>query len=129
MPKTKYVADWLARAEEDVQVGQLLLEQKGPANIICFHAQQAAEKYLKGFLAFHEKHVRKVHDLKFLLSEAEKIDQSLASLQKDIAYLDEFYIETRYPADIPEFSSDQAQKAIKAAVNIETFILATINTN
>jgi HEPN domain-containing protein len=21
----------------------------------CFHAQQAAEKYLKGFLAFHEK--------------------------------------------------------------------------
>lgn len=52
MPMTKYVADWLARADEDLRSAELLLQKDGPPNAICFHAQQAAEKLLKGFLAF-----------------------------------------------------------------------------
>lgn len=60
---TTYVADWLKRADEDTQVAEVLLTAGGLPNSVCFHSQQAAEKYFKAFLAFQEKHIRKVHDL------------------------------------------------------------------
>ena len=66
---TKYVADWFARADEDLDVARLILNEERPYNPACFHEQQAAEKYLKGFLAHHEKHVRKIHDLNALVQE------------------------------------------------------------
>ena len=85
MNVTKYVADWLARASEDLDVVALLLREQGSANTACFHAQQAAEKLLKGFLAHHERHVRKVHDLKVLLTACAEIDHSCEQLRDDVA--------------------------------------------
>ncbi|WP_240923392.1 HEPN domain-containing protein [Thermococcus sp. 18S1] len=44
------VAAWIKRAEEDLFTAEALLSFKKPAPwIICFHAQQAAEKFLKAF--------------------------------------------------------------------------------
>ncbi|MBI3442632.1 MAG: HEPN domain-containing protein [Candidatus Sungbacteria bacterium] len=41
-----------------------LMREKGTVspNLACFHVRQAAEKYLKGFLAYHDLHIRKVHN-------------------------------------------------------------------
>lgn len=89
---TKYTASWFAQADEDLAAARILREQGGLANPICFHAQQAAEKCLKGFLAHHEKHARKIHDLPVLLGECEKIDPSLAELGEDVSYLNVFYM-------------------------------------
>ena|SRR3990167_253470 len=122
MNVTKYVADWLARASEDLDVVALLLREQGSANTACFHAQQAAEKLLKGFLAHHERHVRKVHDLKVLLTACAEIDHSCEQLRDDVAYLSKFYIEARYPSDISEFSLEEAKKAHEAASRIREFI-------
>ena len=45
-------AEWLAKAEEDYSVAKgLLRRRKVPADSVCFHSQQAAEKYLKAVLA------------------------------------------------------------------------------
>ncbi|AEK73674.1 HEPN domain protein [Thermococcus sp. 4557] len=45
------VAAWIKQAEEDLFTAETLLSFKKPAPwIICFHAQQAAEKFLKAFL-------------------------------------------------------------------------------
>ena len=47
---TKYVADWFSRSDDDLVLVKLILEKgTGSPNLACFHAQQAAEKYLKGF--------------------------------------------------------------------------------
>jgi len=40
---------WLSQAENDVSAAKLL-KDAGYCNLACFHAQQAAEKALKGFL-------------------------------------------------------------------------------
>ena len=38
-------------AEEDLLAVMILIEQdNSPPSIICFHCQQAAEKFIKGFL-------------------------------------------------------------------------------
>ena len=99
----------------------------GRSNQICFHSQQAAEKYLKVFLAFHEKHIRKIHDLDALLMECHAIDSSFQEIFADGTYLTQFYLEARYPSDIPEFSFEEGRKALVAAERIRNFVLARIN--
>jgi len=56
---TKYIADWLNRAAEDIRAAEVLLKEGGLPNSACFHCQQAGEKYFKALLAFHGKNVRK----------------------------------------------------------------------
>jgi HEPN domain-containing protein len=40
---------WVAKAEEDFEMARLALRRKKPlTDPACFHAQQCAEKYLRG---------------------------------------------------------------------------------
>ena len=127
MSITKYVSDWFARADEDLTLVRLILEQgTGSPNLACFHAQQAAEKYLKGFLAHGDLHVRKVHDLQVLLGECVKLDPSFAQLHEDGIFLNQFYIESRYPDDFVAFEREDAEKAFAAAARIKEFVLNKI---
>ncbi len=123
---TKYVADWFARADEDLDVAQLILEKERPYNPACFHEQQAAEKYLKGFLAYHSKHARKIHDLDALLQSCIKIDQSFEIFRDNTQYLTRFYIESRYPDDYVEFTREDAERGLEAAIRIKDFVLEKI---
>lgn len=120
---TEYVKSWFLRADDDLRTSQILLEENGTPNIICFHAQQAGEKYLKGFLAHHNKHARKIHDLLILLDECKEIEPSFEQLEGDISYLNQFYIETRYPGDYPEFTLKEAKEAFESAAKIKTWVL------
>ena len=124
---TNYVKNWLARADEDIKTIQLLLkEEEGHPNPVCFHAQQAGEKYLKGFLAYHDLHVRKIHDLEILIDDCGKIDKSFEELRDEAEFLNQFYTESRYPDDYIEFSVDDAEKAYEAAKKIKDFVLSKV---
>ena len=39
---------WLAKAASDLAAAERLLAAAGPYDAVCFHAQQACEKALKG---------------------------------------------------------------------------------
>jgi HEPN domain-containing protein len=124
---TKYVVSWFHRADEDFQMIELALrEEDGPVNPVCFHAQQAAEKYLKGFLAYHAQNVRKIHDLKALLEECHKIDPSFRELEEETTVLNRFYITSRYPDDTPEFGLGECREAFEAALRIKEFVMKKI---
>ncbi len=123
---SKYAHDWFLRGDDDLHVIEILLKEDGAPNIICFHAQQAAEKYLKGFLAYHKKNVRKIHTIKGLLKTCVDVDVSLQQLSDAGAFLDQFYIESRYPDDYVEFNRKDAEKAFEAAKQIKEFILEKI---
>ena len=64
---------------------------------ICFHAQQAVEKYLKSFLIFHDIDFPRTHDVDFLLIECKKIDED--NFLFDFKSLTEFGVSVRYPDD------------------------------
>lgn len=123
---TKYVADWFTRAEDDLAAARILLEKGLSFNPVCFHAQQAAEKYLKGFLAHHEKHIRKIHDLEILVEECQHIVDSFGSLQNEAILLTQIYPKSRYPDDFVEFRLEDAEKALEAALCIKRFVLSKI---
>ena len=127
MSKTKFVAKWLVRAQEDIEVMELLLKEHGPANPICFHAQQAAEKFLKAFLAYRGKQIRKIHQLDALLMDCITIDATFIELKDDAIALTRFYVGTRYPANVPDFSTRDAAGAIAAAKHIRDVVVAKID--
>jgi HEPN domain-containing protein len=62
------VSEWVAKAENDLRSADLILRAgKGcPTDAVCFHAQQAVEKYLKSLLAAHEIPFPKTHNLRVL---------------------------------------------------------------
>ena len=63
---------------------------------ICFHAQQAAEKNLKAYLAAAGLPTPRTHDLLVLLRAAAKRDPSFESLQAQAAVLAPFAVKIRY---------------------------------
>lgn len=55
---------WLAKASSDLRAGAHMLTADAPfTGDAVFHAQQAAEKAFKGFLAWHDVPFGKTHDL------------------------------------------------------------------
>ena len=74
---------WLEKADEDrLCVANELKADRKPWSVICFCAQQAAEKHLKTFLAFHGAQPKKIHDLRVLLRDCGAFDASLVELEK-----------------------------------------------
>ncbi|MEK7618169.1 MAG: HEPN domain-containing protein [Patescibacteria group bacterium] len=125
MTITKYVASWLKGAEDDLKSAETLLKAS-LFHQACFYSHQCAEKCLKGFLAFNEKHVRKVHDLPELIGLCAKVDETFVSLLPDASYLDMYYIKSRYFDDYPVFTGTDAQRAHSAASRVKSFVMPKI---
>jgi HEPN domain-containing protein len=67
-----------------------------PTEIIAFHCQQAAEKYLKGALAFFGEEPPHTHDLNRLLRIAEKHRSSFGTIASLCAVITQFAVQPRY---------------------------------
>ncbi|HUS60228.1 MAG TPA: HEPN domain-containing protein [Nevskiaceae bacterium] len=94
----------------------------------CFHSQQTVEKSLKALLLHFEAEIVKTHDLLLLLSRAVKYEKELKKFKKTAAFLNKFYIPTRYPdafpGSLPEGlpKKKEAVQAFKRAKEIFEFI-------
>ena len=74
---------WVAKAENDLLcIRNNLSAEHVPWDVVCYHAQQAAEKMLKAFLASRGRAPRKTHDLIALLGECVECESELASLSE-----------------------------------------------
>ena len=95
---TKVVTEWVKKAEEDYQVS-LSLDQMKPdcRDAICFHCQQAAEKYLKALLQQHGALVPKIHDLIRLLELLLPDYTDLRSVRRGLNTLTDYAVDYRYP--------------------------------
>ena len=52
--KVDLVKGWLRKAESDLLNARICMEAGQALDTECFHAQQAAEKYIKAYLTEHE---------------------------------------------------------------------------
>lgn len=95
-----YAAEWFRKAETDRTAARgclrLSRNSEDQAEVVCFHAQQCAEKYLKGILALTGKDVPRTHDLKVLAASLEKILRRAIRLA-DLERLNAHAVEIRYP--------------------------------
>src|SRR5260370_40339248 len=76
-------AKWVRKAEQDWKVAHKLAgETPPPRDIVCFHCQQAAEKYLKALLQETGLVVPKTHELADILDLLVPGDATLVRLRR-----------------------------------------------
>jgi HEPN domain-containing protein len=92
-----------------------------------FHAQQAAEKAMKAFLAWHDIPFRKTHNLVELGRQCTALDATLAAFAKDAAPLTENAWKYRYPGAPGEPSQAEAEQALATARKVYDAILDRVH--
>ncbi len=114
--KREIYEKWMRKANEDLAVAdQLLVDGVPYFGAIGFHAQQAAEKFLKAFLVWHQIEFPKTHDLTQLLQLAGTRDRALSESLNEVGVLNDYGVDTRYPADLPELTTVEAGQAVELA--------------
>jgi HEPN domain-containing protein len=115
------VAEWLRFADDDIDT-VLLLKEMRPQHfeIICYHCEQAAEKYLKGFLVSKDQMPPKIHDLPNLCHLCAEYDNSFLGLLPYCNYLTQFGIQPRYPKEI-SITNDNVEQAVKYTLEVKDF--------
>ena len=98
--------EWVEKAEADIATArrELAVTESPNYDAVCFHAQQCAEKYLKGLLQDKGIEFPKTHDLVELMGLAAETDPPLEELRDHLQFLSEFSVDVRYPG----VSADEA---------------------
>jgi len=110
------VAQWISKADEDLSLSEHLLKTNTPyRSAIAFHAQQAAEKYLKAMLAHYRLAFPKTHDLAGLLDILVAGNRDAASALEELVDLTPFAVESRYPGDFPVVTQADITRAVELA--------------
>ena len=87
---------WVRKAEADWFGARKLDTEKQRVNdLICFHCQQAAEKYLKAMLQESGLPVPRTHDLEKLLDLLLPQDATLGGLRRRLNLLTQYAVEFR----------------------------------
>jgi HEPN domain-containing protein len=68
-------------------------------DIVCFHCQQSAEKYLKALLNELGAAIPKTHDLDDLLGLLAAHHPGLRTLRRGLKFLTDFAVDIRYPGE------------------------------
>ena len=120
MADLSIVREWLEKADEDFNFAEASLRDgSGFYAQLCFHFQQAAEKYLKAFIIAKGLNFDRVHDLVHLLKTCSAHTHEFGELKEECILLNSAYIETRYPVHWPtEYSRETAEEASRAAGKI-----------
>jgi HEPN domain-containing protein len=93
---------------------------------VLFHCQQACEKALKAFLAWHDVPFRKTHSLEEVGEQCLGIDASLKTIVDAAVPLTEFAWAYRYPGETEEPESASVDQAIDTTVAVLDAILARL---
>lgn len=119
--------DWLEKGNHDLEDAKRLLENGGYTDTICFHAQQAVEKHLKGYLVYKKINPRNIHHLEELAKNCAKFEKGFLEFLDECLLLTRYYIETRYPPLVPvRYPKEEASKAIRIAETIVAFVKSKI---
>ncbi|RRR69708.1 MAG: HEPN domain-containing protein [Candidatus Viridilinea halotolerans] len=119
------VRGWFRKGDSDLKSAKLIVSGEGPFDTVCFHAQQAAEKYLKGFLTYAGQPFPFTHNLEELRLCCAFVNPAPDLADVNLTILTPYAVQMRYDAD---FWPDQAtaQEAIDLAEHVRSAILAVL---
>ncbi|MBI4964306.1 MAG: HEPN domain-containing protein [Desulfomonile tiedjei] len=122
-PETNYSA-WLVKAENDfLNMENNLQAAQVPWDTVCFHAQRAAEKLLKGFLVHQGQAPTRTHDLVALLARSVQFESGLNVMEEDCRRLSAYAVGSRYPDDLFEPTKEDALAMLEAARRVREQVL------
>lgn len=130
MSHERTVILWCQKADNDLKNAHHEVEHKDPAlDTVCFHAQQAAEKYLKVFLVHSKKEIPRTHIILRFIKECIAVDPAFSELlDADIDTLTDYAVDIRYVDEFFMPDVDEARNAIRKAEIVRELVLLKINT-
>jgi len=120
--------EWVKKAEEDFStIEQLFIEGKRPPlAIVCFHAQQCVEKYLKSYLIEHNIAFERTHNLATLIDLTLPLKPEWAIHRDAMGVLTNFAILSRYPDEMI-IDRKTTQDAVHITIEMREIIRAELN--
>ena len=118
-----YYYKWLDKALCDLQTARILLTWDGDPCNTAFHCQQAIEKALKGFLLYRTGRHFDGHNLTYLCRQAAMLELFFEDYLEKSAALNNLYIETRYPTDLP---LDISEREVRSYLTMAEDMFAAI---
>jgi HEPN domain-containing protein len=117
----------LIKAQHDLATARKLAEGPDPLlDTAIYHCQQAAEKAIKGFLAFHDQAVVKTHDVRFLANHALLLEPGFEEWLEAAECVTPYATAYRYPDEVLEPEDDEFEAARKAATGLVGFVLSLL---
>jgi HEPN domain-containing protein len=117
---------WIAKAEEDIAAAERLLAlDDSLAAVACFHSQQAVEKLIKALLVLSGVPFARTHDL-IQLFQLLPTDVSLPLSLSDLAPLNRYAVEARYPISEEPLTGDEARSALAVARRVRSLVDDTV---
>lgn len=102
-PRQALARQWIDRAENDLlNVANNIGAPQVPWDTVCFHCQQAAEKYLKMVLVILDEEIPRIHDLELLLDLVKEQLPELLRDREELRWLATCSISSRYPVEVME---------------------------
>lgn len=122
--KVEYINAWILKAGNDLKSAFIILESDNnekPFDSICFHCQQAVEKYLKAYLVYLDVMFTKTHNIGQLIELGAGLDGELRNyLMADT--LTSYGVDIRYPDDFYIPTEEDTRKAYDIALEIKDFV-------
>jgi HEPN domain-containing protein len=119
---------WIAKAEEDLTAAERLIGlDDSLAAVVCFHAQQAVEKLLKALLVFAGVPSARTHDV-IRLAQLLPGDLAPPVPLADLAPLNRYAVEARYPIGDEPISGEEARAAVAVARQVRAAALRAVGT-
>lgn len=122
------VGEWLARADEDLQLATYALTmqaQAPPYRLIAYHAQQCAEKCLKAFLVYHNVDFPYTHNIRRLLALCGDLADWAAALG-DAQEFTAYAMTARYPGEDLIVTHEEARRAVSVAEQVRSRVRAAL---
>jgi len=122
----RLVGDWIAKADLDFDAVIRLVAEERFRDIVAFHAQQSAEKYLKALLSRHQVEFPKAHAIRRLLILLDPVEPGLAKKLDDANWLSPFGAEIRYPGDRPQTVPGDEVRAQQLAQKVREAVMTLL---
>lgn len=125
--RRRLVQSWLIKAQRDLATARKLADGPNPIlDTAIYHCQQAAEKAVKGFLAFHDQAGVKTHDVRFLVNQALSLDPGFEDWLEAAEFLTPYATAYRYPDEDLEPEEEEFEAAENAAISLVAFVLSVL---
>ncbi|MEA3240258.1 MAG: HEPN domain-containing protein [Pseudomonadota bacterium] len=126
----EYVQAWLYKAASDMKNAEIIMsadDESPPLDTVCFHCQQASEKYLKAYLIYQNRLFQNSHNLADIVEACMQVDPAFTLIQRKAETLTPYAVEVRYPDDFYIPTRQEAEESLTIAIEIREFILARID--
>ena len=90
---------WWRKGDSDLENARMCVDAERALDTACFHAQQAAEKYLKAYLSMKQMDFPFLHNLAALVEICKGEDETLGQIRQSAESLTPYAVEARYDED------------------------------